>query len=106
MEISELLGSRIRTLRKARHLTQQQLAEHAGLNYKYVGAVERGEENPSLKVLAAIANGLGIELRDLFELEHEEVSGPKLRKKLDQLLKDANTATLQQAVKLFRALVT
>jgi transcriptional regulator with XRE-family HTH domain len=103
MEI-ELFGRRVRSLRKAQGLTQQELADRAGVNYKYLGAVERGEENPSLKIMSGIAAGLKVELRDLFELEHEEVSPAKLRKKLDGLLKDADVKMLQQAVKLLRAL--
>ena len=62
-------------------------------------------ENPSLRFISAIAHGLGVELRDLFEFEHEETSVPRLKKKLDSLLKEADVATLQQAVKLLRALL-
>jgi transcriptional regulator with XRE-family HTH domain len=104
MEI-ELFGRRVRSLRKAQGLTQQELADRAGVNYKYLGAVERGEENPSLKIISAISQGLKVELRDLFEVEHEETSPVKLRKKLDGLLKDAGITTLQQAIKLLRALL-
>jgi len=39
-------------------LTQEQLAEKAGLSYKYVGEVERGQENISLDALVRIANAL------------------------------------------------
>jgi transcriptional regulator with XRE-family HTH domain len=105
MDVTELFGRRVRSLRKDEGLTQEELADRAGINYKYLGAVERGEENPSLKIISSIAAGLGVEVRDLFELEHEETSPAKLRKKLDSLLKDADQATLQQAVKLIRALL-
>jgi transcriptional regulator with XRE-family HTH domain len=105
MEITELFGRRIRRLREAQRLTQQQLGEKAVLSYKYLGAIERGEENPSLKIVSSIASGLGVALRDLFEFEHEETSPAKLRKKLDGLLKDADITTLQQAVKLIRAML-
>jgi len=105
MEVTELFGRRVRSLRKAQGLTQEDLADRGGVNYKYLGAVERGEENPSLKIISGIATGLGVEVRDLFEFQHEEPSPAKLRKKLDSLLKDADQATLQQAVKLVRALL-
>ncbi|TKH46103.1 XRE family transcriptional regulator, partial [Paenibacillus terrae] len=39
------VGERIRTIRKAKGLTQQQLAELSGLDDSYIGSVERGERN-------------------------------------------------------------
>ena len=105
MELTELFGRRLRSLREVRGLTQQQLGEAAEVSYKYVGAIERGEENPSLRVLVSLACALDVELRDLFEFEHEERSPTALKKQLNHLLKEADVANLQQAVKLLRALV-
>ena len=105
MDELALFGARLRSLRDARGLTQQRLGELADVSYKYLGAIERGEENPSLKVISRLAGALGVELRDLFEFEHEETSAATLRKKLNGLLKEAEVADLQQAVKLVRALV-
>ena len=92
-------------MRKIRQFTQQALGEKADLSYKYVGAVERGEENPSIKVVAKLAKALEVEMRDLFEFEHEETDPGKLRKKVSLLMKDADQETLQQFLKLLRALV-
>ncbi len=105
MELTELFGRRIRSLREAQGLTQQKLGENAGVSYKYLGAIERGEENPSFRVLAGLAVALGVELRDLFEFNHEETAPAVLKKQLDHLLKEADVASLQQAVKLLRALL-
>jgi len=105
MEIETLFGRRLRRLRSQRRLTQQALGDQAGLSYKYVGAIERGEENPSLKVVAKLAAALQMEMRDLFEFEHEETEPAQLKRKLDRLLKESDVATLQQAVKLLRALL-
>lgn len=105
MEAQKLLGRRIRSLRQAHGLTQQQLGERAHLNYKYLGAVERGEENPSLVVLERIAKALELELSDLFQLAHEETSHRALRISFNRLLAGANTVQLQLACKLLRALL-
>ncbi len=59
-------GGRVRALRRAEGLSQQGLAERAGVNWKYVGAIERGERNPSLDVIARLARGLGTTLDQLF----------------------------------------
>ena len=58
------LGSRIRTLRKTRRLTQVDLARRAGL-YD-VGKIERGESNPSFLTLVKVAVALGVDLAVLF----------------------------------------
>jgi len=105
METHILLGRRIRSLRKAKGLTQQQLGEQADLNYKYLGAVERGEENPSVKVLERIATALKVELIDLFRFEHEEANHKVLRKSIETLLAGADPEQLQVALKLLKALL-
>jgi transcriptional regulator with XRE-family HTH domain len=53
-------GREVRRLRKARHLTIEQLAELAELSTNYLGAVERGEKNPSLGTVIGIARGLEV----------------------------------------------
>ena len=104
-EILMLFGRRLRSLRTDRGLTQQQLGEKAGLSYKYLGAIERGEENPSLKVIDKLARALEVAPRDMLDVEHEESSKTALKKQLNRLLKEADQPGLQLAVKLLRALL-
>lgn len=61
MKWEEIVGSNVRRLRKARGLTQEQLAHEAGVAMRYVAGVERAEENPSLRFLVKIAEALGVE---------------------------------------------
>lgn len=68
-KILKSVGAQIRSLRKARGLSQEQLAERADLHYTMIGAVERGERNITLENLAKIAKGLALPLRDLFPRE-------------------------------------
>ncbi len=56
------LGARVRRLRKDRRLTRQRLSEESGLHYTFVGAIERGERNPTLLTLQKLAQGLGVPL--------------------------------------------
>ena len=65
------VGARVKQLRKARRLTQEQLAERAGLSYKFIGEVERGRGNPTLTTLAAMSDALGIGLVDLLGIDPE-----------------------------------
>lgn len=81
------LGKRIRTLRKLKGLTQEELGEKSGISYKFIGEMERGEVNPSLNSLIQIAKALGIYVNDLFP--HEGELFPKLSHQDIQLIKKA-----------------
>jgi len=64
-------GAAVRELRACRELSQEQLGFHAKLHRNYVGALERGEINPTLKTLRAVAAGLDVELSSLVRLYEE-----------------------------------
>lgn len=51
--------------REARGLTQEQLAERAGVHWTTVGKIERGRQIPSVALLAALAKALDVKLTDL-----------------------------------------
>jgi transcriptional regulator with XRE-family HTH domain len=65
-DILELVGKRIRSLRKERGQSQEQLGEKGGFHYSYIGQIERGEKNISLLNLAKIAEALEVSLSQLF----------------------------------------
>ena len=60
------VGRRIRELRKRKGLSLARLAERADLNDKYIGQVERGDENLTLRSLLKIAAALEVPVTDLF----------------------------------------
>ncbi len=73
----ELLGARIKELRKRRGLTQEKLAEQVDLATNYISLIEVGRTSPSLETMENVARALGVELKGLFDfvhLEPEEVS--------------------------------
>lgn len=59
------MGNAIRTLRKARAMTQEKLANAADLNLSYLSAIERGENNATLMTLVAVSVALGVTLEEL-----------------------------------------
>ncbi|MBG0791892.1 MAG: helix-turn-helix transcriptional regulator [Desulfovibrionaceae bacterium] len=71
-EAFEKIGSRIRELRKACGLSQQSLAEKAGISYKYLGEVERGVGKLSVRVLLQIAGALRADASELLDVERSE----------------------------------
>jgi transcriptional regulator with XRE-family HTH domain len=61
------LGQSIRTLRKQRQLSQEQLAALAEIDRAYMGRIERGEQSISLDKIWAICDALEITPVELFE---------------------------------------
>jgi transcriptional regulator with XRE-family HTH domain len=61
-----VFGRRLKSLRKARGLTQEQLGRIIGIDYKHVGSIERGIHPPSFAVVEKIAKALSVEYHELF----------------------------------------
>ena len=59
------LGLQVRVLRTALHLTQEELAERAGIDRTYVSRLERGQHNVTVLMVARLARALGAEGREL-----------------------------------------
>lgn len=66
-EIAIIVGERVRHYRNKAGLSQDELAEKAGLHHTYIGQVERGEKNATLESIAKIAYALQVPLEVLFE---------------------------------------
>ena len=67
--LQKKLGRRIAELRRARKLTQEQLAEAVGCSVEFVSLVERGVNAPSVAGLGNFAKVLKVEVRDLFTFD-------------------------------------
>lgn len=65
--IQERFGSRVRELRVARGWSQERLADECKLHWTYIGGIERGERNVSLKNINAIAKAFDMPLKELFD---------------------------------------
>jgi len=58
----DALGAAVRESRARRGLSQEELGARSGLHRNYVGALERGENNPTFTTLMRVAHGLGLAL--------------------------------------------
>lgn len=65
MDLRERVGLNVQRLRQARRLSQEALAYESDVHQTYLSGVERGRRNPSLLVLARIADALGVDVEDL-----------------------------------------
>lgn len=61
------LGHKVRIIRTDRMLSQESLAEKANLNRSFIGLLERGKTNITIKNLENIANVLEIDIKSLFD---------------------------------------
>jgi len=59
-------GQKVRTERLSQSLSQEQLADKAGLHRTYIGMIERGEKNITLQNIGKIAVALRMKLSDIF----------------------------------------
>lgn len=65
-DVSRRLGDRLRFLREARGLTQEQLGEKAGITWHFVSSIERGRRGGAMETLAKLAAALDLTLSELF----------------------------------------
>lgn len=65
-DIQKTFGQTIRDRRQRLRISQEDLAELSGLDRTYIGGIERGERNPSLKNIARIAAALRVDVAELF----------------------------------------
>ncbi len=98
------LGRRIRTLRNAKGWTQEELGNQADINYKFLGEVERGQQNPSFNVLVKISSALGVELPELFRLEQHISDRNEIESRIGQIIKAIPTEGLSQILLILRIL--
>ncbi len=92
--LQQRIGQRVRTLRKNRGWTQQELAHRAKTSSSYLGQVERGQRDVGVSVLDRIATALGVSLGDVTHLPGSAetldvgVLSPAARQVVDALVRE------------------
>ncbi len=106
-DLRRLLGKRLRTLRKLRKWSQEELGERAELSGKFIGEVERGDKGITLDSLYSICQALGVPLREIVDItpEKEKASLPEVDEVLGLLRHHAKPREIHRAVKVLRALL-
>ena len=99
-----LLGRRIRSLRNVKSWTQEALGSEAGINYKFLGEIERGQQNPSFNVLIKIADALNVDLMELFRLESEISDRKEIEGQITRIIKNAPDDALRQIFLMLKTL--
>ena len=65
MDVRRRVGLNVKRLRAAQGISQEDLADRAGVHRTYVSGVERGVRNPTITILEKIAGALGEPLAKL-----------------------------------------
>lgn len=67
-ELLKIIAHNIKIERAVKSMTQAQLAELIGVHEKYIGVIEAGRQNMTIKTLNKIANSFNIDISKLFEI--------------------------------------
>lgn len=101
--LQEVIGVRIRALRKSKGWTQEELGGRAELDFTTIGGAERGEKSLSLKSLSRVAQALGVDVAWLVREEESRTGEPEseeLIEELVDLLRDLRPEELRHIVRL------
>ena len=104
MGVAESLGLRIKELRKKKGLTQDKVAEQAGITGKYMGMIERGEVNVSVKILENLAEVFEVRVADFFVFENQ-IPPEEIRNELIKLVEEATESELQLLSEFVRSVL-
>lgn len=94
------MGERVRELRLAQRMTQEALAERAGLSYKFIGEIERGRGNPTIDTLQRLASALGLDAGDLLAAPARDASPDALYQ-----IRTRDLQTIREALESAEALL-
>jgi len=100
-----LLGQRIRELRKAKGLSQDQLSEKVGIDSKHLSRIELGKSFPYMETLEGIATALDVEIKELFEFFHLSKEAATIEG-INKMLQGASEERLRQIYKFIRYVCT
>jgi transcriptional regulator with XRE-family HTH domain len=67
MDLNEVMAVNLRRVRHEKGMTQEELADRAGLSVRYVGAIERANVSASVTALGQIADALAVEPGELLK---------------------------------------
>ncbi len=73
-QVQSQFGQKLRSVRQRQKISQEKLAELAGLHRTYISSVERGERNVSLSTIHRLAAALNVRMAEL--MPDDEPSGP------------------------------
>ncbi|WP_051610259.1 helix-turn-helix domain-containing protein [Terasakiella pusilla] len=102
--MKEFIGAMIRTGRKNKEMTQEDLAAVVDLSVQAISNLERGETLPNLQSLVALSNALNIPIQNFFTQSGNTPSRDKKEAEIIGLLHELDDRSLDIAIKQIQAL--
>lgn len=101
-----LLGRRIRSERKARNLTQQELADAAGMDTTHLSRIESGKAVPSINVVKKLSDVLGLPIATLFaDIPTSKVPDHGWADKMGSMVKEMSPKQRSKILRILKSIV-
>lgn len=105
MNYAKAFGRRLKSIREAAKLTQEQVAERTRGDAKYISALENGRSSPTLDTIMTLAKALNVPVDDLVLLDGEDSDVRSLRKKIDSAIDACDEEKLRRVYRLIRDVI-
>ena len=103
-DLAPRLGAAVAAHRRARKLTQERLAELVGVSTEWISQVERGVGQPSLEMLARIAEPLGVRASELVAATEDADQGRSSIQRLLAAARELQDSSVEVLIATARAL--
>ena len=105
MNYAKAFGRRLKSIREAASLTQEQVAERTHGDAKYISALENGRSSPTLDTIAGLAKALNVPVSDFVLLDGEDLDTKLLRRKIESVLDSCDEQDLRRIYRLMRDVI-
>ncbi len=105
-DITFKIGNRIKQLRTVKDISQEELSLISGLNRAFIGQLERGEKNATVRTIDKICNALEVSLYEFFSFEAEEIDfATDTFIKLSSMFKELSDNQISQITDLVKQII-
>lgn len=101
MRITESFCENLRNKRKERGLTQERLAQRAGISYNFISQLERGMKAPTLRTVEKLADALDLDPLDLFQPTNNEEPSERKMLRTFRRIKENRLSLAQKVLEVF-----
>ncbi len=84
--IRKQFSENFKRIRKSRKLSQEEVAERSNMSLSYISTVETGIANPTLSTAEKLAQGLGVDVQDLFAPLNGKMEAEEMRKRIKYIV--------------------
>lgn len=102
--LKEQFAKNLKTIRKSRKLTQEQLAEIVNVDFRYISFLENAKSFPSCDLIEKLSKALNVNYTDLF-MNEENISREQIKKQLIETIELLDNKNLNILLNLAKDLI-